>query len=130
MRMPPLKTVCIRGQKLYSHMYATEFRLLKYRISSIIVGSIFSFAQKGGDHASRAITSNIAHGKSCPKYFVLLPHQIKKMTDLKQNSLYSRLKLLLFFAQLYQVILIGSQWSHALISKRSKANRRSAVHTG
>ena len=54
----------------------------------------------------------------------------KKMTDSKQNSLYSKLKLLLFFAQLYQVILIGSQWSHAWISKRSKANRRSVVHTG
>lgn len=54
----------------------------------------------------------------------------KKMTDSKQNSLCSRLKLLLFFEQLYQVILIGSQWSHAWISKRSKANRRSVVHTG
>ena len=62
MRMPPLKTVCIRGQKFYSHMYATEFRLLK----------------TGGDHAGRAFTSNIAHGKSCPKYFVLLSHQIEK----------------------------------------------------
>ena len=78
MRMPPLKTVCIRGQKFYSHMYASEFRLLKYRISSITVGSIFFFAQKGGDHAGRAITSIIAPGKSCPNYFVLLSHQIKK----------------------------------------------------
>lgn len=78
MRMPPLKNVRIRGQKFYSHMYATEFRLLIYRISPITVGSIFFFAQKGGDHARKAITSHIAHLKYCPKYFVLLSHQIKK----------------------------------------------------
>ena len=47
MRMPPLKTVCIRGQKFYSHMYASEFRLLKYRISPLQWGQFFSSHKKG-----------------------------------------------------------------------------------
>ena len=41
MRMHPVKNIRTRGQKFYSHMYATEFRLLIYRISTIYGGGQF-----------------------------------------------------------------------------------------
>ena len=43
MRMHPVKTILTRGHKFYSHMYATEFRLLMYRISTINRGGQFIF---------------------------------------------------------------------------------------
>ena len=47
----------------------------------IAAGSIISlFASKGGDYSRGAVISNIAHLKSCPKYFVLLSHEIKKLS--------------------------------------------------
>ena len=38
------------------------------------------FASKRGDYSREAVISNIAHLKSCPKYFVLLSHEIKKFS--------------------------------------------------
>ena len=41
--MHPVKNILTRGHKFYSHMYATEFRLLIYRISTINRGGQFIF---------------------------------------------------------------------------------------
>jgi len=60
MHMHPVKNIRTRGHKFYSHMYATEFRLLIYRISTINSGVTF----------------------------ITIAHQIEKMTDSKQKSLY------------------------------------------
>ena len=59
-----------------------SLKISGYRISSNNGGGgrggegddYFFFAQKGGDYSSESIISNIAHWKSCPKYFVLFSH--------------------------------------------------------
>ena len=65
----------------FSHTASSHFDDYNYRIFPWIIepGTIISFfAQKGGDFSREAIISNITHWKSCPKYFVLFSHEIKK----------------------------------------------------
>ena len=51
--------------------------------SRIIAGGDYSME---GDYSREEIISNIVHWKSCPKYFVLLSHEIKKrITSNKLN---------------------------------------------
>ena len=58
----------------FSHPASSHFDDYNYRIFPWIIepGTIISFfAQKGGDFSREAIIWNIAHWKSCAKYFVL-----------------------------------------------------------